>query len=549
MKSPDEGSSSTDSTVLLHARGAMQSVMDTLGGKSGWIAAALICAAYLACIVPLTSFPMQDYVNHVARAEIMADILFHHGAHFGRLFDVHPAPVPYVLPDLALMGAVAAFGVSVGAGVFTALVLLSLPCALLLYAHAIDLPWRARPFVFLIGLYLSTDWYFLMGFLAFRLALALIVTSLAIVEMLRRRWSVPAFITHIMVLVLGFLTHLSALVFAGAAIGVSALVRLAFRTTTLRREIWLAAPVVALFGWYFSVTARLHTGHGPLDYDLAAPSLRKLITTKIRNLPAEFIAFDGGVVLVTLLLFAACLFLPVRRELRSVGLRKPVVIEQVVLGAAFLGLYFMMPGRYLDASYVDVRALPMVALLVLFACLRLPGAAQAGRVYGNVWAVGLAALLATANLLYVMRPLETNNAWISRYRAVVASIPRGSYVLPVHTRTGVSHILHVASHVVLDRGALIPYLFSGDAGNPMTYFRYRHRPYAPHHKWYIAQLRGMETKERTVNWNRVGCEYDFLLVTEPFDIQLIHVPTVKVASNEAAALLAIDKRACEPGHP
>ena len=33
----------------------------------------------------------------------------------------------------------------------------------------------------------------------------------------------------------------------------------------------------------------------------------------------------------------------------------------------------------------------------------------------------------------------------------------------------------------------------------------------------------------------------------PFDGHLIHVPTVTVASNEAAALLAIDKHSCKSG--
>jgi hypothetical protein len=73
-------------------------------------------------------------------------------------------------------------------------------------------------------------------------------------------------------------------------------------------------------------------------------------------------------------------------------------------------------------------------------------------------------------------------------------------------------------------------------------------PYAPDAQWYRWQLKG--DPAGAVNWNRVRCDYDFLLITEPFDARYIRVPTVTVASNEAAVLMAvekIEKRSCEPG--
>ena len=547
--SSNDGSSSADAALLPAGRRAAPRLIDTFGDKAGWLAAAVICAAYLALIVPLTSFPMQDYANHVARAQIMADLFFHHGADFGRFFEVHLAPVPYVLPDLILMGAVEVFGPDVGAGLFTGLVILALPCALLFYAHVVNLPSRARPFVLLVGLYLSTDWFFLVGFLAFRLALALIVVTLAIAEILHPRWSLPAYIAYIAVLALGFLTHLSAPVFIGAAIGVSALVRLWFRTTTLRREIALCAPIAVLFALYFALMSRPHEAADAWQYDSARPALRQLVGMKIRNLPAEFLTFDWHLATLPLLLFAACLLLPVRRELTSSGLRRPAVVEQLMLAAAFLGIYFVLPTDYVNSSYVDIRALPMISLMLLLACLRLPAEGSAGRTFGNLGVVGLAVLLAVANLFYVARPLVSNNAWINRYREVAASIPKGSYVLPVHTETRQPHLLHVASNIVLDRGAVIPYLFSLESGAPMTYFNYKHPRYAPDHQWYRAQRGAGAATDGAVNWNQIDCDYDFLLVTMPFDPHLIGVPTVTVAANEAATLLAIDKRQCKPGSP
>jgi hypothetical protein len=104
----------------------------------------------------------------------------------------------------------------------------------------------------------------------------------------------------------------------------------------------------------------------------------------------------------------------------------------------------------------------------------------------------------------------------------------------------------VATHAVLDRGALNPYLFSGNFGDPMSYFRYKNLPYAPDFQWYRAQMQGRK-QDGEVDWNRVACTYDYILVTMPYDAVFIRVPTLEVASNEAAALLAVNRQACGQG--
>jgi hypothetical protein len=141
--------------------------------------------------------------------------------------------------------------------------------------------------------------------------------------------------------------------------------------------------------------------------------------------------------------------------------------------------------------------------------------------------------------------LSRNDSWIQRYRAVTASIPRDSYVLPIITPIRLRQgLMYVDAHIVLDRDAIIPYLFSADDDAPMTYFQYRHLPYAPDDEWYRWMLKGDEMGG-AVNWNQVSCDYDYLVVTKPFDASLIRVPTVTVASNEVASLMAVDKRSCQ----
>ena len=51
----------------------------------GWIALAVLAACYAGFFMQLTSLPFQDFPNHLARAVVMADLIFHHGAQFGHV--------------------------------------------------------------------------------------------------------------------------------------------------------------------------------------------------------------------------------------------------------------------------------------------------------------------------------------------------------------------------------------------------------------------------------------------------------------------------------
>jgi len=93
------------------------------------------------------------------------------------------------------------------------LTLLSLPAAMVFYMRAVGLSARVYLPIFLVSLVLSTDWFFLMGFLAFRLALALAISSAALAEGLRTRWSAARYLGYLAVVVVGYLMHLTAPVF------------------------------------------------------------------------------------------------------------------------------------------------------------------------------------------------------------------------------------------------------------------------------------------------------------------------------------------------
>jgi len=539
-----------------------------------WSATLLAWTTYAVYFAQLTSFPFQDYPNHITRAAILADLLFHGGQRFGGAFEVHFAISPYILHDAVLTLLIAAFGTVGGAAIFAVSVLLSLPCALIFYMRANAVPPRTQLFILLISLYLATDWFFLMGFMAFRLALAAIIVTLGLVDRLRRDWQPRVFGWYVITLVLGYLTHLTALVFFAPILAVTGVLRGWLRSTTLRREATLWLPVVALLSIHFGLIATAHHAGHAQAYNYYWGT----VYDKLHHLNWEFDRFDGRPSPVMMYTLLACFSWVTWRHVCRAALLKPAVLEQLALAAAFFALYWIMPSTYRDSTFVDVRALCMVNLFLILAAVYLPPQEDAGRAFSTRPVLAIAFALACLNLSYLVLHMGRNNAWLVRYREVVAAIPPGTRVLPIYTQRSQRDIrpfLHAASYVTLDRAAIIPYLFSGDRGDLMTYFTYRQRPYMPAEDWYlsleywfqatpatyevggkpytwrfhydrVAQL--WKTAELVpVDWNRVACEYDDLLVTLPFQEHYIEVPFRAIAFNETAALLAIDKQACHPG--
>ena len=542
----------------------------TLVNIVGWPAVALLAAGYVILIARLTSFPFEDLPDHLARAKVLADLLYHHGAQWSGVFTFHWMFVPYLLHDLILASLIAALGTAAAGVVFNALAVLSLPCALLYYMHVNRLPLQARPLVVLVSLYLATDWFFLVGFAAFRFGVALLIVCIALADALRERWSARLYGVYLAVLVTGYLEHLTVLVFLAATLTVSATLRLLFGRSRARAAILLGLPVIALMALYFGLLAGPHHPASPEVYALDWGTVSK----KIHGLQNEFFRYGGRTNHPMTLLLAFCLFWPVRRELVSRRLLAPAVLGQIALAVTFLGVYGVLPQTYSGAAYVDVRALPMIVLFILFAVLHL---SENEREFAAAPALAAAVVLAVSNLIYIGWHLEKENAWMQDYRAVVARIPRGAPVLPIYTNPQQTTVRleHASDFVLLDRDDITPYLFAGNFGDPMTYFRYVNPPYAPADQWYRLQLiwnratafsfrsQGQPYRWRfsydadqhdwlpavlaPVSWGEVACAYPYIIVTQPYDPANIGVPTRTLTANSSAALLGVDRSACRPG--
>jgi hypothetical protein len=203
-------------------------------------------------------------------------------------------------------------------------------------------------------------------------------------------------------------------------------------------------------------------------------------------------------------------------------------------------MFFVLPLGYSEAFYVDTRPLPLASFFLICACLAMPRPepARAPGVRREAVALALAALLGIGNIAYLTHHFVAERVWVSEYRSVAAALPFHARVLPVYTYGGegaVVPFLHTSGYLSIDRSAIEPYVFAAQNGNPMKYFRYAHLPYDPSEVWYG------EIPRPRLDWRAVARDYDFILVTKPYDTNVIRLPTRRVAENSTATLLAIVK--------
>ena len=483
------------------------------------VAAGLLTIAYLAVLGSLDAVPYQDAPNHLSRAVIASDILFHGGRRFGELFSFRIAFAPYGLGDVALASLVAVFGPYGAERLWVGLVMASLPAATVLYLKTLRYPPYAVAVGAIVALYLSTDWVFVAGFQAFRLGVALALVALAAWQRFLEGGAARWFVVYAAALAAGYLMHLSVLVFCGAGVCVTGALAVARGRATVWRVLAGGLPLAALLG------SSLASGGGvPAGATEWNPPLLKLKRT---FQPFHRYGYLPEGALCALLAAAHALLLGGWR----VGWRREHAITAASLAATFLAFYFVMPVGRGYVYWIDCRALPFVPLFALFAVL-----AVAGERPRRAWAaVALACALAAGNLLLLHHELGPHDEVMREYRAIAARVPAGATVLPIATRPadhGTNPYLHAGSFATIEAAARIPYLF---AGGVTPYFDWRSpRPVAPSEFWY------QERRSVAFQLLAAGLEYDFLLVMKPYDpARGPWVATEVVAENDVAALLRI----------
>ena len=503
-----------------------------------WSIVLAIAVVYAVAIGTWAPLAMQDLPNHVARAAAIDDLVLHGGHGIGSSFEFHFMAVPYVLHDLLLAGCVELFGANGAAAVWPAIVLLAMPLALVAYARVKGVRGSDLPVLFLIGLYLATETAFWKAFLAYCLALAMILLTLAAADLWRARASAPRFAAYLSLLVFGYLTHLTATLFAAAALALTSALRLWHRRFSLRRELSLLLPIAVVFVWHLiGQSVPVLTQKGAPQWHSAFDKLRFTLW--------PFVRYDRYAdVALLCVAFAGLAVVSAQRARSREG--RIFRIEMLLLAAMFALVYLVLPHAIGPLSWLDMRAVPMVAVFLVLACFAPRAGQDRSPALPRDWGyprlalalpLVLAALLSTLNLVELGLHARKDERWLADYRRVSATLPRGAWVLPVYTDTqkrAVRSTLHAGVYALLDAGAPDPYLFSRNLGDAMVYFSYRDLPYAPDQSWYVEPA-----LDQSIDWRAVAAAYRYLLVSKPFDPGRMPLQTSPVSESPSVALLAI----------
>jgi hypothetical protein len=488
--------------------------------RTGVVGLAMLCAAYVGLWLSLDALPLLDFPNHLARATILGDLWFDGGRRFGAAFDGEMRLAPYILGDLILAPMTQWLPPDVAGRLWLVLLFLALPASVYAFLRAFGY----RGWAVLVGtaaaLFLATDWFFVVGFGAFRLGVVL--SLLALVAWRRCVAGRRSWYAAYALLVLGcYLAHLASFVMVGIAAGVLSLLELRRRRVSFVGCLALGAPFVALIAHY----ALLGSGETRGVVTLAT------VGEKLLRLGAPFVRYDVRVDLVLLGLLVLSVTVPAAAASRHRPGSGGPAGDFLILAGVFLLLYAAMPIGSGTVYDMDVRALPFAALFGLFAVL---ARVDADRPPPRV-AIAALVLLLVGNLVYLGAFLLPENARAREYRRVVATLPEGTPFLPIVTVPAVGRtqpLLHAYAWATIDRGAVAPYLFSANRRDSMIYFHYRRRTVEPYIFWYARD-------GAAPDWDAVARDYPFVVVTEPVDLRRLGVTGEWRVRTPVASVLAV----------
>ncbi|GFE79932.1 hypothetical protein GCM10011487_19320 [Steroidobacter agaridevorans] len=489
----------------------------------GTFALCTIAALYGLFCLALSNAPLTDLPNHLVRAHAIGDFLFDAGRLFGGSFSFHPRWTPYLAGDLVLACLDWLVGIEWASRLWIAISVLLLPLSIWFVLGVQGCSRRGQIVGSLLGFYLATDWFFASGFLNYRISVACVLFGYGWFLRSQDTGSMSAYVWYILLAVIGYAMHLSALIFLFAVVAVSLAWAVLKGRQPLSRATVLALPLLALLAIHFGFP------DGEAGNDFA--SHWGTWESKLRRLMSSAVRFNVKYEILLFALFLTATLVPWlgirwRQAFRSSS-------TELALALVFMALYFALPLVHGGVYDVDNRALPLALLFLLFAGIRSCDLAAPAQQRQLVLAITVAA----ANLVYLGFEILPQNYAMSLYRTVAQRAPAASAVLPINTQPEIGRyepFSHAGAFVTSETIALTPYLFSGPANPNIGYFRYLRPPYAPSQFWYTRN-------DGTVDWEKIKQSYDYLLVTMPYEPSRIGIGFTVMEHNAVASLLKIRK--------
>lgn len=205
------------------------------------------------------------------------------------------------------------------------------------------------------------------------------------------------------------------------------------------------------------------------------------------------------------------------------------------VGIAFLILGLLVPFQLFGVAYIGIR-FPLIALAIIIAGIRNIDIAKA-----RFAAIGLALFIA-AKLWIVHSIFAFADTQTAQLRAAMQMLPAGAKVLPVMNSSAVAktpleerHYFHQPAYIVIDRDGLFPYFFS--MFNVAV--KAEHSSYT--HIWgQPIELSAFDTQDQTNfadNWRQ---DFDYVIVMDNENAALTTPGLTPVAKGDGFSIYGVN---------
>ena len=417
------------------------------GGFSG-VHIAVMAAAFTVLIsIPIWTHqlpPLSDYVNHLARMQVMATLS--HDPQLANFYEIQWQVIPNLTMDLIVPLLAKVMKIYVAGQVFMFAMFALIVSGTLVLNRALVGRWSAFP---LLGIPLLYNYVFLVGLMNYIFGIGVALWALAgWVAVRERAWPIRMVLSAACAVVL-FFCHLSAL----GIYGIGVLSFEIWRLWDRRSEPWPVRIVdFVASGLPFLVAA-------PLLY--ASPTMDLVGKSwwdqrgKLDGLTYVISDYSDFVAFALIAVMTASIVWAVRhRVLRF----HPLVFVLMVVGGA---VYFALPRIMFDTYMADQRV-PLGVVFMLFACGDLELRRRLVR----------RAFVVIVILLVSVRVIEIDYNWsqlsdsTSQFRASVKRIAPGSKVFVAYADRSLGEdvrdlgLVHAACIAMIERSALVTTAFT-----------------------------------------------------------------------------------------
>lgn len=524
-------------------------------------AAILLILVYTAFFLSIQAMPYSDLPNHAVRSYAISSLIFGHGFEDRFAFSVRFAP--YVLGDLLLAGIFHFTSLGLGSAVWVVLCFLSPLLGAVYLARVRGADSGHSALVAIWMLYVSTGWFFTIGYANFNIGIGVGLLVLAGAQQLTNggRGSRDAgwgtWIFYSLVVVACYWLHLAAFVFAGLFTGTLAVLRLWEQRIDWRRFFLVLSPLAAMSLWHSTLMFGM-SGWAFADHDVV-PLYRTWIG-KVLGCGAVFARYDVQIDALLAIIFlgtAGVMFVTAEKSLwqiLSTCLRRKLPEFETpdgesapprdLLVFALVGFlfYLALPRDLGQNGDIDVRAMPyLYVFFVIFAGETVRALAKGDPAAKLRWPVWTGALvLAVLNFLYLQNFLVPANEFAGRVEEALTHIPLGKKVWSVGTHDDIGRVQlsfdRALPYVVIGNGIVpgMSSIYSG--GGQFAHFFYLDGWREPNRHWYIDLL--------PIDWNLIEEDFDYIVATKPVEESRFLLPPMKrIYENEAAVVFEVAKKA------